>query len=127
MDVNMNTAATFKGVPLPNRGLNSRLDMLEKRARRRQIEAQKAWIDLVRAQLSEDEPWARVLACAVMAGVKPEALRKQFDVPPSTFSRWIAGQHSPTQSLRVRLGGEILRLAGDSREKVPALEDAPGR
>lgn len=123
----MNQDATAKRTPLPDRGLNSRLDVLEKRARRRQIEAQKAWIDLIRAQLSEDEPWARVLACAVMAGVKPEALRKQFDVPPSTFSRWMGGQHSPTQSLRVRLGGEILRLAEESKEKVPALEDAPGR
>ncbi len=120
----MNKTAIQRLVPLLSRGHNRRLDTLEKKARRRQIDAQRAWIDLVREQLSEDEPWARVLACTVMTGVRPEALRKQFDVPPSTFSRWMDGQHSPTKSLRVRLGGEILRLAHEGKDKVPALDQA---
>jgi hypothetical protein len=108
------------------RGHNSRLEQLEKRVRIRQAAAQKAWLDLMKAQLAEDAPWARVLVSATMSGVRAETLRIEFDVSPSTFSRWMSGHHAPSQSLRTRLGTEMIRLAEQSQEQVPVLDEAPG-
>jgi len=61
----------------------------------------------------------------VMTGIKTESLRKQFDVSSSTFSRWMTGFSSPTQSLRTRLGSELLKLTDESKERVPVLDAPP--
>ncbi len=106
------------------RGHNSgsRLEQLERKARNQQIAAQKAWLDLVKAQVEADAPWARVLAAATMTGVKGEVLRKQLDVSPSTYSRWVAGHHAPSEAFRKRLGEEIIRLGDANKDKVYVLD-----
>lgn len=106
------------------RGHNSgsRLEQLERKARNQQIAAQKAWLDLVKVQVEEDAPWSRVLAAATMTGVRAEVLRKQLGVSPSTYSRWVAGHHAPSEAFRKRLGEEIIRLGDASKDKVYVLD-----
>lgn len=117
-------SATKKIAGLLGRGHNSgsRLEQLERKARNQQIAAQKAWLDLVKAQVEEDAPWSRVLAAATMTGVRAEVLRKQLDVSPSTYSRWVAGHHAPSDAFRKRLGEEIIRLGDASKDKVYVLD-----
>ena len=117
-------SATKKIAGLFGRGHNSgsRLEQLERKARNQQIAAQKAWLDLVKAQVEEDAPWSRVLTAATMTGVRAEVLRKQLDVSPSTYSRWVAGHHAPSDAFRKRLGEEIIRLGDASKDKVYVLD-----
>lgn len=117
---------TKKIAGLLGRGHNSesRLEQLERKARNQQIAAQKAWLDLVKAQVEEDAPWSRVLAAATMTGVRAEVLRKQLDVSPSTYSRWVGGHHAPSDAFRKRLGEEIIKLGDANKEKVYVLDQA---
>jgi len=119
-------SATKKIAGLFGRGHNAgnRLEQLERKARNQQIAAQRAWLDLVKAQVEEDAPWSRVLAAATMTGVRSEVLRKQLDVSPSTYSRWVAGHHAPSDAFRKRLGEEIIRLGDTSKDKVYVLDQA---
>ncbi len=103
---------------------SSRLEQFERKARNQQIAAQKAWLAFLKAQVAEDAPWSRILAAAIMTGVKPETLRKQLDVSPSTYSRWLAGHHAPSVAFRKRLGEEIIKLGDVSKDEVPVLDQA---
>lgn len=117
-------SAAKKIASLLGRGHNSghSLEQLERRARDKQIAAQKAWLDLMKAQVEEGAAWSKVLAAATMTGVKSETLRKQLDVSPSTYSRWVAGHHAPSEAFRKRLGGEIIKLGEASKDKVFVLD-----
>lgn len=119
-------SATKKIAGLFGRGHNSvsRLEQLERKVRNQQIATQEAWLDLLKVQVEEDAPWSRVLATAIMTGVRPEVLRKQLEVSPSTYSRWVAGHHAPSDAFRKRLGKEIVKLAEPSKDKVNVLDQA---
>jgi hypothetical protein len=87
------------------------LDRLEKEAKRRQVEAQRAWRDLLGAQIDHHQPWVKILRSATRSGVGADAIRTAFKVSPPTWSRWLSGGASPSLPLRERLSRELRELA----------------
>lgn len=88
------------------------LKALEKQAKARQIAAQEAWLALMNAQIVHAQPWVKILGSATRTGVAADAMRRKFNVSPSTYSRWQSGFASPSQPLRERLVVDLVELAG---------------
>jgi transcriptional regulator with XRE-family HTH domain len=101
----------------PAAGDNS-LKGLEEEAKQQQIAAQHAWHRLMEAQIEHNQPWVRILSSAARTGVATDDVRRKFNVSPSTFSRWLSGFASPSNSLRTRLAADLAELTKAARGVV---------
>ena len=115
----MKTAIRRELVPLrQTHNSEAELEALEKEAMEALRHVRFVWGKLMRARITHDRPWVKILSSAKVAGVDTDAFRKKFAITPSTFSRWASGFCSPSGPLRTSLNDELINLSQNAEKHV---------